>query len=89
MDLFRAAYNGRREAKRPPPSHHHHPKICHTYPTMKELGSYTVLKKDPKNINHATHLLSCGSLSMFSLEFSATFIISRNTDIHQILIHSF
>ena len=39
MDLFRAAYNGRREAKRPPPSHHHHPKICHTYPTMKELGT--------------------------------------------------
>ena len=26
------------------------PKICHTCPTMMKLGSYTLPKKDPKNI---------------------------------------
>ena len=26
------------------------PKICHTYPTMMKLGSYTLPKEDPKNI---------------------------------------
>ena len=26
------------------------PKICRTYPTMIELGSYTLPKEDPKNI---------------------------------------
>ena len=25
-------------------------KICQTYPTMMKLGSYTLLKEDPKNI---------------------------------------
>ena len=25
-------------------------KICHTYPTMMKLGSYTLPKADPKNI---------------------------------------
>ena len=25
------------------------PKICHTYPTMMKLGSYTLPKEDPKN----------------------------------------
>ena len=24
------------------------PKICHTYPTMMKLGSYTLPKEDPK-----------------------------------------
>ena len=32
-------------AKRPPLL-----KICHTYPTMMKLGSYTLPKEDPKNI---------------------------------------
>ena len=26
------------------------PKICHTYPTLMKLGSYTLPKEDPKNI---------------------------------------
>ena len=26
------------------------PKICHTYPTMMKLDSYTLPKEDPKNI---------------------------------------
>ena len=26
------------------------PKICHTYPTVMKLGSYTLPKEDPKNI---------------------------------------
>ena len=26
------------------------PKICHTYLTMMKLGSYILLKEDPKNI---------------------------------------
>ena len=32
--------------KRPPPL----PKVCHTYPTIMKLGSYTSPKEDPKNI---------------------------------------
>ena len=26
------------------------PKICHTYPAIMKLGSYTLPKEDPKNI---------------------------------------
>ena len=26
------------------------PKICNTYPTKMQLGSYTLPKEDPKNI---------------------------------------
>ena len=26
------------------------PKICHTYPTMMKLGSYTLPKEDPEKI---------------------------------------
>ena len=26
------------------------PKICHTYPTMMKLGSYTLPEEDPKNV---------------------------------------
>ena len=28
----------------------HYCRICHTYPTIMKLGSYTLSKKDPKNI---------------------------------------
>ena len=37
--------SGEGEAKRPPL-----PKICHTYPKMMKLDSYTLPKEDLKNI---------------------------------------
>ena len=48
VTLFRMGFLGAAHewgAKSPPPS-----KICHTYPTMMKLGSYTLPKEDPKNI---------------------------------------
>ena len=45
MGFFGAAH-GWGETKRPP-----FPKICHTYPTVMKLGSYTLPKEDPKNIS--------------------------------------
>ena len=44
MVFFRAAHGWGRGQKNPSP------KICHTYPTMMKLGSYTLPKEDPKNI---------------------------------------
>ena len=43
MGIFRAAH-GWGSQKGPLP------KICHTYPTMIKLGSYTLPQKDPENI---------------------------------------
>ena len=43
MGLFWAAHGWGRGAKRPTL-----PKTCRTYRTMTKLGSYTLLKKDPK-----------------------------------------
>ena len=44
--FFGAAHKWR-GAKRPPSPL---PKICHSYPTMMKLGSYTLPKEDPENI---------------------------------------
>ena len=41
-------------------------KICHTYPAMMELGSYTLPKEDSKNISHVTHPLKHADISIFS-----------------------
>ena len=47
MDFFGAVHRcAGAGAKRHPPL----PKICHTYPTMMKLSSYTLPKEDPKNI---------------------------------------
>ena len=43
---FQGCSRMRDGAKRPP-----FPEICHTYPTMMKLGSYTLPKEDPKNIS--------------------------------------
>ena len=45
MGIFGAA--DRWGAKNVPPPLH---KICHTYPKMMKLGSYTLAKEDPKNM---------------------------------------
>ena len=45
LTLFRMGFLGAAHES-PPPL----PKICHTYPTMTQLGSYTSPKEDPKNI---------------------------------------
>ena len=44
MGIFGAAHGWWGDKKAPLP------KICHTYPTMMKLGSYTLPKEDPKNI---------------------------------------
>ena len=59
------AYGWGEVQKAPPPLL----KICHTYPTMRKLGSYTLPKEDPKKyINHVTHHLSSADISIFSPE---------------------
>ena len=43
MEIFGAAHGWGRGAKR-----HPLPKICHTYPTMMKLNSYTLAEEDQK-----------------------------------------
>ena len=65
------------------------PKICHTHPTMMKLGSYTLPKKEPKNI-WITWYTPCVVLtSAFFHQKSANFAISKNTDFYCILAHNF
>ena len=47
MCFFGAAHGWEGEGGGAPPPL---PNICHTYPTMMKLGSYTLPKDDPKNI---------------------------------------
>ena len=43
------------------------PKICHTYPAMMKLGSYTLPKEDPKKyMNHVTQRLSSADVAFFT-----------------------
>ena len=44
MGLFGTAHGRGRDKKNPLP------KICHAYPAIIKLGSYTLPKEDPKNI---------------------------------------
>ena len=44
MDIFGAAHGWEGGERSPLP------KICHTYPTVMKLGSYTLPKEDHKNI---------------------------------------
>ena len=47
------------------------PKICHTYPTMMELGTVIPYsKKIQKNMNHVIHPLSSADIGIFSSEIS-------------------
>ena len=47
------------------------PKICHIFPTMVKLSSYTLPKvKSKKYINHVTQPLSSADISIFSPEIS-------------------
>ena len=66
-----------------------HPKICHTYPTMMEHGSYTLPKEDPKNkwITWQPPWVLL-TWALFHKK-SAKFAISRDIDIDYILIYSF
>ena len=46
------------------------PKICHIYPTMMKLGSYTLPRKEPKNIlitGNPRILLYQGTFNSFKL----------------------
>ena len=49
MGSFWAAH-GRGAGGQTPPPPPPLPKICHTFPTMMKLSSYTLPKEDPKNI---------------------------------------
>ena len=40
------------------------PKICHTYPTMMKLGSYTLSKEDSKNIKQVTEPMSSANITV-------------------------
>ena len=61
----------------------------HTYPTMMILGSYTLPKKDPKNIWITWHTPWVPLTSAIFHRKSANFAISRNTCIDCILIQNF
>ena len=64
------------------------PKTCHTYSTMMKLGTFiTYLKKIQKNMWLTWHTPWFLQTSAFFHWKSATFAISRNTDIDCILIH--
>ena len=54
------------------------PKIGHTYPTMKKLGTVVSHpKKIQKYMNHVTDLLSSAEVSIFSPEISKFFFIKK------------
>ena len=72
-----AAHRQKRGQKGP------YPKICHTYPTMMKLVSYTLPKED---MNHMTHQLGSAD-QHFSLEISKFCYIKKYTDC--ILLFSF
>ena len=56
---------------------------------MMKLDSYTLSKKDPENIKIMWHTPEFLLTATFFHWNSATFVISRNTDIHCILIQKF
>ena len=86
MSLFGAAHGCRGGGGRGVGSEKAHlPIICHTYPTMMKLGSYTLPKKDPKNIWITWHTHWVLLTSAFFHRESANFVISRNTDI--VMLH--
>ena len=84
MGIFGAAYGWGGQKGTPPLT-----KICHTYPTMMKLGSYSLPKEDPKNISITRHTPWVLLTSAFSHWKSANFVISRNTDIDCISMHNF
>ena len=60
----------------------------YTYPIMMKLGTVIpYLKKIQKYIKHVTHPLSSAN-SIFHRK-SATFVISKNTNIDRILVNNF
>ena len=64
-------------------------KICHTYPTMMKLGSYTLPKEDPKSIWLTCHIPWVLLTSAFFHQKTENFGTSTNTDIDWILINNF
>ena len=73
MGLFEAAHGWGRGGKKAPLS-----KICHTYPTiMKLLIVIPYLEKVKKYMNHVTHPLSSGDISIFSPEISKLCYIKK------------
>ena len=55
------------------------PKICHTYPTIMELGTVIpYLKNIQKILNHVTHFLSSLDISISSAEISRFCFIKKN-----------
>ena len=65
------------------------PKICHTYPTVVKLGSYTLPKVNPETIWITWHTLLFLLTSAFFYRKSVNFVMSRNTDIDRVLVHKF
>ena len=78
-----------RGAKSGPPSPHPFSKICHTYPTMMKLGSYTLPKEVPKTIWITWHTIGVLLTSAFFYRKLANFAISRNIPFRYIISNSF
>ena len=64
-------------------------KICHTYPTMMKVGSYTLAKEDSKNVWITWHTPWVLLTSAFFHRKSADFVIWRNKYLDCILVHNF
>ena len=56
-------------------------KICHTYPTMMKIGSFTLPEEDPKNIAVTWHASWVVHTSTLFHRKSTNFAITANTDI--------
>ena len=81
MGLFGAAHG----TKRPP-----FPKLCHIHPTMMLLGTViSYPKKIQKTYKSCETPFEFRRYQHFFYRKSATFVVSRNTDIDCILIHNF
>ena len=56
-------------------------KICHTYPTMMKIGSFTLPEEDPKNVTVTWHASWVVHTSTLFHRKSTNFAITANTDI--------
>ena len=65
------------------------PLLFHTYPTIMKLGSYTLPKEDLQYIWVKWHTPWVLLKSAFFQRKSGNFTISRNTDMHYVLMHNF
>ena len=64
------------------------PKICHTYPTVMKLRTFTPYAiRSKKYMNHVTHPMSSADISIFLSEFSKFWYISEIESLWIVIIN--